>query len=118
MNREEILTKAAQYVSSDRNNEYGEPEDNFALIADFWGVYLGDMDSDFPDAYDVSMLMALMKIARAAKRPDNADSLIDLAGYAACAGEILAKNRVQKCVEEKQPSSTPWSRVSGAESSR
>ena len=89
MNRDEILKTAQQYVSFDRNQEYGEPEDNFALIGDYWSVYLGGMVSDFPDAYDVALMMSLMKIARASKRPKNADSLIDLAGYAACAGEIL-----------------------------
>lgn len=36
---------------------------------------------------DVAMLMALLKVARI-KAGDKADSFVDLAGYAACAGEI------------------------------
>lgn len=92
MNRDEILKTAQQYVSADRNQQYGEPEDNFALIGDYWSVYLGSLPADsFPDAYDVALMMALMKVARASKRPEQPDSLVDLAGYAACAGEILEK---------------------------
>lgn len=94
MNRTEILKTAEKYVSADRNNQYGEPEDNFSLIAEYWSVYLGDAHLIL-DAFDVSMLMALMKIARLSKRPENADSAIDLAGYAACAGEILAREKVR-----------------------
>jgi len=93
MNRTEILETAEEYVSADRNNQYGEPEDNFSLIAEYWSVYLGDRDGIL-DAFDVSMMMALMKVARLSKRPENADSAIDLAGYAACAGEILENTRV------------------------
>ena len=35
------------------------------------------------------MMMALLKVARI-KGGDKADSFVDLAGYAACAGEIAA----------------------------
>ena len=34
------------------------------------------------------MMMALLKIVRAKADPTGLDSYIDLAGYAACAGEI------------------------------
>ena len=37
---------------------------------------------------DVALMMALLKIARATTS-DNMDNLIDLAGYAACAGELI-----------------------------
>ena len=92
MNRSEILETAEEYVSADRNDQYGEPEDNFALIAEYWSVYLGDTHAIL-DAFDVAMMMALLKVARLSKRPENPDSAIDLAGYAACAGEILENTR-------------------------
>lgn len=37
---------------------------------------------------DVAMLMALLKIARICSGTGTADSFVDLAGYAACGGEI------------------------------
>ena len=39
---------------------------------------------------DVSMMMALMKIARIRNGGGSGDSFVDLAGYAACGGEIWA----------------------------
>ena len=39
---------------------------------------------------DVAMMMALLKVARI-NAGDKADSFIDLAGYAACAGEIVTE---------------------------
>ena len=39
---------------------------------------------------DVAMMLALLKVARI-HNGDKMDSFIDLAGYAACAGEIAGK---------------------------
>ena len=48
-----------------------------------WTAYMGVLFTP----KDVAMLMALLKVARI-KAGDKADSFVDLAGYAACAGEI------------------------------
>ena len=86
--REECLKKAMEIVCTDRESQYGAPEDNFAKIADLWSIYLrSDIDSE-----DVSMMMALFKIARASTGKYKADNYIDLAGYAACGMEIAEKN--------------------------
>lgn len=94
MNREEILNGAKDCVCVDRENTYGEPEDNFATIANFWSEYLfakGVLEK-LIDSDDVAMMMALLKIARIATGNPKADNYVDLAGYAACAGEIATKN--------------------------
>lgn len=39
----------------------------------------------------VALLMALLKAARAAQNPAHQDSWVDLAGHAACGGEIACK---------------------------
>ena len=86
--REECLKKAMEIVCTDRESQYGAPEDNFAKIADLWSIYLrSDIDSE-----DVSMMMALLKIARISTGKYKADNYIDLAGYAACGMEIAEKN--------------------------
>lgn len=84
MTRKEILDAAAQCVTKDRQAQYGAPEDNFAGIAKLWTAY---KDVEFT-AHDVGMLLALVKIGRIKSGQAKADNYIDLAGYAACAGEI------------------------------
>lgn len=82
--RGQVLQAAATCVLQDRNNSYGSPEDSFSLIAGYWTVYLGQEITPV----QVANMMALMKIARLTANPTHLDSYIDLAGYAACGGEI------------------------------
>ena len=84
MNRGEILETATSYVTKDRQAQYGSPEDNFKIIAELWEVYTGIPLS----AHDVAVMMCLLKIARIASGQKKDDNYVDLAGYAACAGEI------------------------------
>ena len=84
MTREEILSLAKTCVSGVREQDYGSPESNFKLIADLWEVYLNIDISPI----DVAMMMALLKIARIKNGGGTGDSFVDLAGYAACGGEL------------------------------
>jgi len=43
---------------------------------------------------DVAQMMVLMKIARLENSPTHMDSWIDVAGYAACGGELAALSSV------------------------
>lgn len=86
MKRENILDQAKICVCGQRQDDYGTPEDNFNLIAQFWSAYRG---VSF-DASDVAIMMALLKIARISSGHGSIDSFIDLAGYAACGGEIFS----------------------------
>lgn len=88
MTRAETLDKAKQCVCGMREKEYGSPENNFHVIADLWGIYMG---IEFT-ATDVAMMMALLKIARIRSGSASEDSFVDLAGYAACGAEIASKN--------------------------
>ena len=84
MKRAEILETAKKCVCGDREQDYGSPEDNFTRIARFWQEYLL-----YPvSAKDVAAMLALLKIARIASGHAKADNWVDLAGYAACGGEI------------------------------
>lgn len=97
--RADILDQAKNCVCGQREQDYGTPESNFQLIADLWNGYL------FPSlqenkavisSTDVSMMMALMKIARIRNGGGSGDSFVDLAGYAACGGEIWAEKKKLK----------------------
>ena len=96
--RASILDSAKAIVTGERERQYGKPEDNFRMIGNLWEIYLkarcldsyGGLDI-LPE--DVAMMMSLLKIARIASGNYKADSFIDLAGYAACAGECAKRSR-------------------------
>jgi hypothetical protein len=85
--RKSILAEAERCVCADREQEYGPVEDNFSRIAALWNAY---KPCGFT-AHDVAIMMALLKIGRIASGQAKADNYIDLAGYAACAGEIALR---------------------------
>ena len=100
MKRSEILKEAEKCVCGEREQDYGTPENNFETIAGLWTVYLNASHGYFRklgvpiSAKDVGMMMSLLKIARIATG-SSPDSFIDLAGYAACAGEICTKEKLK-----------------------
>lgn len=87
--REKILAEAQKCVCGQREKDYGTPEQSFETIGKLWGAYLfGDLSIT---PHTVAVMMALMKIARIEANPGHMDSWVDLAGYAACGGEIAGK---------------------------
>lgn len=92
MTRNDILEAADRCVNGERDRTYGSPENNFATIADFWNTYLASRNEggyELPiEAKDVACMLALLKIARISTGTGKADNWVDLAGYAACGGEI------------------------------
>lgn len=95
--REYILDQAKKCVCGKREQDYGTPESNFQLIADLWNQYLfkepGAKEVFGIGPMDVAMMMGLMKIARIRNGGGSGDSFVDLAGYAACGGEIWHSNK-------------------------
>lgn len=89
MTRFDILDTAGEIVGGHRVTDYGEPEDNFGVIARLWSAYLGIDISDV----DVSMLMVLFKAGRIKSGTATEDSFVDICGYAACGGEIAERGR-------------------------
>ena len=82
--RAEILHEAERCICGQREQDYGSPESNFEIFANLWTDYLYAEVS----ALDVAMMMCLLKIARIKNGGGTGDSFVDLAGYAACGGEI------------------------------
>ena len=91
MNRAELLDAAKKCVCGDREKDYGTPEDNFNVIAGLWSEYLGVR----LDGVDVAAMMVLLKIGRISSSTQGgmADTWVDIAGYAACGGEIATNGR-------------------------
>lgn len=95
MTRETILAAAASCVCGDREKDYGSPEKNFDVAAKLCSAYLGvELTPD-----DVAIILALVKISRMQRGSGEGiknDNYIDLAGYAAIAGELAGL----RCREE------------------
>lgn len=98
MKRAEILEAAHKCVCGEREQDYGSPENNFETIGLLWAVYLRaahprvayDLPINGITPKDVAAMMGLLKVARIATG-NNADSFVDLAGYAACGGELATE---------------------------
>ena len=89
--RAEVLEEAKKCVCQDRQNTYGDAEDNFADIAKVWSVLLSDkLRTDF-DALDVAQMSAAVKLCRLKGNKLHRDSWVDTAGYSACGGGIAKR---------------------------
>lgn len=99
MNRAELLDTAKKCVCGDREQDYGTPEDNFSVIAGLWSEYLGVR----LDGVDVAAMMVLLKIGRISSSTQGGtpDTWVDIAGYAACGGEIAFESKGGACYEAK-----------------
>jgi len=87
--RAEILDAAAACVLVDRQKTHGSPEESFTMISKLWGAFLGV----HIEPHEVCAMMGLVKVARLKASPDNADNWVDMAGYAACGGELALRER-------------------------
>jgi hypothetical protein len=90
MRREIILDTAYDYVTRDRANTHGNAERNFTQIAALWSVHLGV--TVLP--HQVAIMMIDLKTVRAWDNPKHEDNWIDIAGYAACGGEISSEPEI------------------------
>lgn len=91
MTRENVLDEAKKCVCGQREQDYGSPESNFGIIADLWSAYTGHTYTPI----DVANMMILLKLARIKNGGGTGDSFVDIAGYAACGGEIHSEQRVE-----------------------
>lgn len=94
MKRGQILNTALDVINGDRLDTYGNPEDSFALIGEYWTTYLranGVIDSTgvLISPQEVAEMMMLFKIARMSGQKPSIDNYVDLAGYAAIAADMV-----------------------------
>lgn len=80
----DILEEANEAVAA-REFTHGECVENNKNIADLWTAYLGmNITAD-----EVAIMMVLLKIGRTKSRKAVKDHFVDMAGYAAIAGDIV-----------------------------
>ena len=90
MKKEEILIKAAELISSKRQDTHGDCFKNHSQIADLWSVFLDDKLKPMKEITpgDVAIMMCLLKISRSTMGDFNLDDFVDGAAYMAIAGEM------------------------------
>ena len=85
MTAEKLLAEAAAVVR-DRRHTYGQPPDLFERVAVRWSQVLGTKVTPA----QVIVCLVDLKVARLSHDPRHLDSIIDVAGYAACLAEVLS----------------------------
>ncbi len=85
---QKILEEANKLIGGNRNDDYGDKLTNHKNIAALWSIFLRKKIT----AHDVAMCMALVKVARL-MHAHKKDSYIDLAAYAAIAGELNERDK-------------------------
>ncbi len=83
MRAEELLEHAAAIVTR-RRREYGEPAELFEHVARRWSLTLGVT----VNPAQVVLCLLDLKLARLTRDPAHHDSVLDVAGYAACLWEV------------------------------
>lgn len=79
------LDEAKACITGERQDQYGNPEDSFALIADYWRTYL----SHPVTALDVAHMMILFKVARCQGQSTKRDNYTDICGYSSIAADRI-----------------------------
>lgn len=83
MNGETLLKHAAEIVAS-RRTLYGDPIPMMEALAKRWSLTLGTQVS----AAQVVLCLIDLKLVRLAHDPEQLDSIVDVAGYAAVLREV------------------------------
>ena len=91
-----LLDEAKKLIGGNRQQDYGDKLKNHQNIANFWSIFLEKQIT----AHDVAICMALVKVARLMNQHKK-DSYLDMAAYAAIAGEIEARTDKDISFESK-----------------
>ena len=83
----DFLKEAQNLIGTDRHKDYGDKVTNHKNIAALWSIFLQTKIT----AHNVAVCMALVKVARLMHQHKK-DSYVDMAAYAAIAGEIEARS--------------------------
>ena len=84
MTAAQVLVKAAKLVATTGNTDHGPVRKNMGLVAELWSAYFGIGVAPA----DVALCLGPVKMARARTGAPLPDHFVDMAGYAAIAGEL------------------------------
>lgn len=76
-------------ILQDREDEYGDAQENFDTIGKIWGALL-KLDEPIP-AWQVALMMDSLKTVRLFQNPTHEDSWLDKEGYIYHARDIVTR---------------------------
>lgn len=88
LDRQKVLNEAKSLIDGDRAKDYGDAYEMHRRIAAGWSEIIGVVIKP----HEVALCMAWLKISRLVNTPGHKDSYVDLAAYAALAGEIESRD--------------------------
>ena len=93
-----ILEEADAIINGERQDQYGNPEDSFQIVADFWTVYLiHKYNFEWSlDAEDIAIMMSLLKHARMLGQNSKRDNFVDAIGYLAILADRIIKSNKEE----------------------
>ena len=91
----DIEEKIQKRIIAERNQEYGDYQENFALLAEMFSIILFDKIKQALTPEDVGHLMMSLKLYRCTKKY-KADSYDDLAIYCKMTKNLRNKNSIAK----------------------
>lgn len=80
------LKRADDIIHGERQDQYGNPEDSFEVIGQYWQAYIESKTKEclvLITGQDVAIMLALMKIARMSGQKWHGDNAVDACGYLA-----------------------------------
>tara|TARA_Y100000022_G_scaffold134939_1_gene117199 strand:- start:373 stop:678 length:306 start_codon:yes stop_codon:yes gene_type:complete len=86
------LDEAKKLINKDRNEEYGEPVENFRDIAEMMTVLIRPIlkEGEKVRVEHVAMMMMAVKLSRMTTSPHKLDSWTDICGYVGCGYEAMS----------------------------
>lgn len=101
--RDVPLEEAIRIINTDRNQDYGEPYENFRDIAEMLTVMLRPIlkDGTKIQCHHVSMVMIAVKLSRMTTSPLKLDSWVDIAGYIGAGWEATEMEREHDAREKR-----------------
>jgi hypothetical protein len=91
--RGKVLTESLNVINGERQDSYGNPEDSFKIIAEYWTTYLkaeGILVHDKKlSPKNTTIMMSLFKHARMSGQGDKLDNYRDAGGYIGIASDML-----------------------------
>tara|TARA_R100000808_G_scaffold5954_1_gene17915 strand:- start:495 stop:776 length:282 start_codon:yes stop_codon:yes gene_type:complete len=89
MDHKELIHKAADLITNDRQKDYGDIDDNYKKFAAFLNIFFEDLEKVKPS--DAALIMVLLKISRIKPNTFNEDTFADAIGYLGIASALRKK---------------------------
>lgn len=102
--RDAPLDVAKELINADRNQEYGEPAENFKDIADMATILMRPVLKSEAriEPHHVAMFMIAIKMTRMKTSPRKFDSWVDIAGYVGTGWEATICNSKDQTYPQRE----------------